>query len=111
VGCADEACDSNGSVFFSASSSDKPPFDVERKGSTAAIPARPFKPGADGMLAEAGEGADFGGTEPVLLVFSFLGDDGAVFGLGAEEVAFLAGGVSESISISSGSPDSSSAVA
>lgn len=75
------------------------------------MPDSPFRPGAEGVLAGPGEGPDFGGTEPVLLVFSFLGDDGAVFGLAEEDFAFLAGGESESMSISSGSPVSSSAVA
>ena len=53
----------------------------------------------------------FGGTEPVLLVLLFLGGDGAVFGLAAEVLAFVVGGVSESMSISSGEPFVSSAVA
>ncbi len=59
----------------------------------------------------SGDEAVFGGTEPVLFVLSFRGDDGAVFGLEAEVLAFLVGRVSESMSISSGSPDISSAVA
>lgn len=75
------------------------------------MPERPFKPKPEGAPLVAGEGAVFGGTEPVLLALSFLGEDGAVFGLVAEVLAFVAGGVSESMSISSGSPDTSSAVA
>lgn len=53
----------------------------------------------------------FGGTEPVLLELLFLGGDGAVFGLAADMLALVVGGVSESMSISSGEPFVSSAVA
>lgn len=111
MGCAVDACDWKGSVSFSASSSESPPFCVGRKGSTEAIPERPFRPGAAGVLLTTGLLVVFGGTEPVLLDLSFAGEDGAVLGLVAEEFAFVVGGVSESISISSGSVVCSSAVA
>lgn len=111
VGWVDEACDWNGSVSLSASSSERPPFCVGRKGSTLAIPERPFRPGAEGVPTVTGEGAVLGGMEPVLRALSFRGEEGAVFGLVEEVLAFMVGGVSESMSISSGSPVGSSAVA
>jgi hypothetical protein len=75
------------------------------------MPDRPFRPGAEGSLTGAGEGAVFGGTEPVLRALSFLGEDGAVLGLVAEVLALVVASVSESMSISSASPVVSSAVA
>lgn len=111
VGCAVDACDWKGRVFFSESSSERPPFWVGRKGSTDAMPERPFRPGTEGASAVTEGYAVFGGTEPVLLALSFLGDEGADFGLVAEVFACVVGGVSESMSISSGSAVGSSAVA
>ena len=58
VGCVDEACDSNGSVFLRASNAERPSFWVERKGSTAAIPERPFKPGVEDVPTGAGEAGE-----------------------------------------------------
>lgn len=75
------------------------------------MPDSPLRPGAEAEFGSAGEEAVFGGTEPVLLELLFLGGDGAVFGLAAEVLALVIGGVSESMSISSGEPFVSSAVA
>ena len=75
------------------------------------MPDSPLRPGAEAEIGSAGEEAVFGGTEPALLELPFLGGEGAVFGLAAEVLAFVVGGVSESMSISSGEPFVSSAVA